>query len=206
MRTLLILGAGGHAKVLLEAAEQMGQWRDFAFLDDRVAGNIHGYPIVGTLQAAAMLRERFNEAIVGIGNNQLRLFWQKFLLDNGYDLPNVIHPSAVISSSAILGNGCAVFAQAVVNADACIGDSVILNTACSVDHDCVIGAGVHVAPGSRLAGGVYVEQEAWIGLSSCVNVGVKIGRHAVVGAGAVVIKNVKEETTVAGVPAHPIKP
>nr|WP_320148053.1 acetyltransferase [uncultured Anaeromusa sp.] len=206
MRKLLILGAGGHAKVLLEAAEQMGLWSDFAFLDDVASGNVHGYPIVGSLKDAAALTARFHEAIVGIGNNQTRMFWHDFLLENQYNIPSVIHPSSVISPSALLGKGCAVFAQAVVNADAFIGDSVILNTACSVDHDCVIEAAVHIAPGARLAGGVCAAKEAWVGLNSCVNVGLKIGRQAVVGAGAVVIKNVEEKTTVVGVPAHPIKP
>lgn len=203
---LLILGAGGHSRVLMEAAQASGGWERFAFLDDAVGvEQVAGWPVLGKLAECERLREQYDQAIVGIGNNAVRLAWTETLQRIGYALPAIVHPSAVISPSAVIGAGSVVFAQAAINAGTHIGEAVIINTAASVDHDCIIENGVHVAPGSHLAGGVTIRKKAWIGLGACVNIGMEVGAAAIVGAGAVVLSTVAAETTVVGIPARPIK-
>ena len=206
MRGLLIIGAGGHGKVVADTAQALG-WSDIAFLDDRAADMPPplGLPVVGTLRDLNARAGDYLHAVVAIGDAQLRLHWSEASRHAGFEVVTLIHPSAAVSRSARLDAGCVVFAQAAVNADARIGMACIVNTGATVDHDCVLGEGVHVCPGVHLAGDVRVGARAWIGIGAVVRQGITIGAAATVGAGAVVIADVAGSSTVMGVPAQPRK-
>ena len=196
MRSLLILGAGGHAKVVAETALASGDASSVIFLDDRTDA-----PLAQALEPDML--KRCPAAVVAIGHASTRLHWLEQLSLAGYALPVLIHPTAWVSPSACLAPGSVVLAQAAVQAQACIGKSVILNTGCSVDHDVHLADGVHICPGARLAGGVHVGIRSWIGIGACVIQQVRIGADVTVGAGAAVVQDLPEGITAVGVPARP---
>ena len=204
MKRLAILGASGHGKVVADAALCAG-WDEVCFFDDawpRLSRN-GSWPVVGAL--AEMLRRcgpEFHAAVVAIGHNETRLAKMAALTDAGIPLATVVHPSAVISQYAFLGQGCVAFAGAVVNVGAEVGDGCILNTGATVDHDSRLDEGVHVSPGANLAGGVVVGAGSWVGIGASVRQGVTIGRKVMVGAGAAVVSNIPDNVTVVGVPAR----
>lgn len=195
MTALLILGAGGHARVLAETALASGAASSVTFLDDRT-----GAPLAQALEPTT--RDQFAAAAVAIGHAATRLHWLEQLSTAGYALPVLIHPTAWVSPSASLGPGSVVFAQAAVQAQASIGTGAILNTGCSVDHDVHLADGVHVCPGARLAGEVQVGARSWIGIGACVIQQVRIGADVTVGAGAAVVRDLPDGATAVGVPAR----
>ena len=205
MSALLILGAGGHAKVVAETAIASGVATQIAFLDDRCLPPVLSWPVIGTLSHAlhSDLRDRFCCAVVAIGHAATRLQWIKELENLGYTMPPLIHPKAWVSPSASLGPGAVIFAQAAVQAQASLGTGVIANTGCSVDHDVVLADGVHVCPGARLAGEVNVGARSWIGIGASVIQQARIGSDVTVGAGAVVVQDLADGVTAVGVPARP---
>lgn len=209
MSTLLILGAGGHAKVVAETAVASGVASRIAFLDDFCSGpdqlmHVLGWPVIGPLDKALdpTFMVRFPAAAVGIGHSMPRLDWIEKLQHAGYALPVLIHPSAWLSPSAHVGLASVVFAHAAVQAQATIGMGVILNTGCSVDHDVILADGVHICPGSRIAGGAQVGVRSWLGIGSSVIQQVRIGADVTVGAGAAVIRDLPDGVTAVGVPAR----
>lgn len=204
MSSLLILGAGGHAKVMAEAALASDAASSIAFLDDRPLPPSLGWPVLGRLDLALdpSIQEKFSAALVGIGHPATRLRWLAKLQDAGYRLPLLIHPSAWVSPSAKIGPGTVVFSQAAVQAQAVIGIGAILNTGCSVDHDAQLSDGVHVCPGAHLAGEVNVGTRSWIGICASVSQCVRIGSDVIVGAGAAVVRDLPDSVTAVGVPAR----
>lgn len=205
-RPLLILGAGGHAKVLAETALAAGVAHQLAFLDDRPLGSLLGWPVLGPLALApsAKLRQQWPQAAVAIGHAATRLRWLQQLESLGYALPPIVHPTAVLSPSAVVGPGSVLFAQAVVQACSQLGRGVIVNTAASVDHDAQLADGVHVCPGAHLAGEVRVGARSWIGIGACVLQQLQIGADVTVGAGAAVVRDLADGVTAVGVPARVI--
>lgn len=206
---IVVVGGGGHAKVVLDVLQVQG-WRVAGYTDAQAAAGarIGEVPCLGTddvlpdLRAAGVCR-----AIVALGDNELRDRVAGEVVALGFALGNAVHPSAQISRSAVLGQGVAVMAGAVVNADSVIGDNSVLNTCASVDHDCRIGRSVHIAPGAHLAGYVIVENLALIGVGSTIGRGrpLRVGEHSVVGVGSVVIHDVAPGALVAGSPARPLR-
>lgn len=198
---MLIYGAGGHGKVVLDALERSGR-QVAGFLDDdaaRGAADFCGYAVVTGLENAEFGAQV--EVVVAIGDGELRSQVTDRVIEGGYTLATAIHPSATIGRDVEIGPGAMVLAQAAVNPGARIGRGAIVNTGAIVDHDCVIGDFAHVAPGARLAGNVTVGEAALIGVGATVIPGVKIGPGSTVGAGAVVVADVAAGATVAGVPA-----
>lgn len=201
--SLLIIGAGGHGKVVADAALQQGRWKNIAFLDNAypVLGQAVDLAVLGHTNMAKRLLSDYTDAVVAIGNSSVRLDWLERLSQLGFQLPVVQHPRATVSPHARVQAGSVIFAQAVINPDAELGRGCIVNTAATVDHDCILGNGVHIAPGAHLAGGVQVGPESWIGVGACVREYIVIGRQVTVAAGAAVIDDVPDRQTVAGVPA-----
>lgn len=206
MASLLIIGAGGHGKVVADAALEAGEWDEIVFLDDAWPEKQKNgqWDIRGKVDQLPKWKERCARAVVAIGNNHLRLALQLKLVAAGFDMATIVHPSAQVSRFARLGAGCVVFANAVVNVDAEVGDAAIINTAATIDHDCRLGDGVHVAPGANLGGGVAVGDFTWIGIGAAVRHYLVIGSDATIGAGAVVVSNIEDGATAVGIPARPI--
>lgn len=203
MKRLAILGASGHGKVVADAAELLG-WDEVVFFDDAWPHVSHNsvWPVLGnTADLLASINE-FSGVAIAIGNNITRLEKLNLLREQGIALPAIIHPDAVISRYAKIGEGSVVCAGVIVNADTQIGAGAILNTGCSIDHDCFLAEAVHISPGARLAGGTKVGICAWVGIGAVVRQLITIGAYSVVGAGAAVVKDVPENTTVVGIPAQ----
>ncbi len=203
MSALLILGAGGHAKVVADIARQSG-WTISGFVDElkpeRAGQLFDGAPILGEIPAA----DRPLEIALAIGDCRARLRALQRTATSQYRLPPLVHPRAIVAPSARMGAGTQVMAGAILNPDAVLGRAVIVNTAATVDHDCEIADGVHLAPGVHLAGQVTIGEGAFLGIGAVVKPGVRIGAGCVVGAGAVVLRDLPDNSTVAGVPARPL--
>ncbi|KAB2322367.1 MAG: hypothetical protein ABS91_00600 [Thiobacillus sp. SCN 64-35] len=201
--TLVVFGAGGHAKVVIDAAMRLGV-RQIHLVDDdesRWGMSLLGYPVLGGRDALLRLPER-PQAIVAIGNNRIRCAVATWLESQGFPLATVVHPSVQLGHDVLVGRGTLLVAAAVVNSGSVIGANVIVNTSATVDHDCVIGDGVHLAPGVHLCGEVRVEARSLLGVGAVVTPCVRIGRDCVIGAGAAVLDDIPDEMRVGGVPAR----
>lgn len=202
MAKLLILGAGGHGKVVSEIAQLMKQWEEIAFLDDREdISEVLGIPIVGKLADLSALRSEYEYAFVAIGSNTARLKWTEKLSHHDFKIPTLIHPSSTVSAKSFIEEGTVIMAGAVINPDTKIGRSCIINTASTIDHDCILQEGVHTSPGVHLGGTVKVGKRTWICIGATIINNINIGCDSIIAAGAVVTKDVLSNVLVAGVPA-----
>lgn len=206
MKSLAILGAGGHGKVVADAAVCAG-WNDVVFFDDGwpQLNQVEIWKVVGNTALFMANLDRFDGIIIAIGDNLKRYRMIMDLVKRNIALKTIIHPSAVVSRLTKIGEGSVVFANAVVNPSTQIGNGVIINTAATVDHDCKLGDGVHLSPGVHLGGGVEVGNLTWIGLGASVRHKIKLGSQVMVGAGAAVVCDVPDNVQVVGVPAKVIK-
>lgn len=203
------LGAGGHAKVVIEILRSYNSYELTGLLDPKPelqGRNLLGVPVLGGDDLLpALKREGVGHFFVGLGSigdtvPRRRLF--ELALEHGMKPIDAIHPDAIISPSAVLGEGVTVMGGAVVNADASLGMNVIINTGAIIEHDCVIGNHVHVATGARLASSIKVGSGSHIGAGATVLQCTRVGENAIVGAGAVVIRDVPPGATVVGCPAR----
>jgi len=207
MKRLLIFGAGGHGRVVADAAQRAGGWTEIAFADDRrrYAREDRELPVLGPFSELLNDTSKFDAAALGIGDNAQRLALARKLRERGVALPAIVHPAAVIAADAVLEDAVVVFARAVVQTGARVGFASIVNTAAVVEHDCVIEPGVHLSPGVCLGGEVRVAEGAWVGIGASVVHGIRIGAGCMVGAGAAVTVDVMDGLTVGGVPARPLR-
>ena len=198
-----MIGAGGHAKVVIATLRAAGAEVDAVLDDDdrKWEAELLGVPVRGPV--AVLGGGRWGRAILAIGDNRIRrrLAAELGALE-GLEWARAVHPSAVVHASVELAPGTVVFAGAVVQPDVRIGGHAIVNTGATVDHDCRVGDFVHVAPGSHLAGSVVVGEGALLGIGSAFMPGVRIGAWATVAAGGVVVGDVEAGATVKGVPAR----
>lgn len=204
-RKIVIVGAGDHAKVVVEALTAQADKFEVVGLvgQDASTVSVMGFPVLGNDSRLPDLRDDgVDAAVIAVGSNALRMKLGDKVRAMGFNLPAIIHPSAWVSPSAHIGSGVMVMARAIVGTLACLEDLVILNSGAIVEHDNRIGAGSHVAPGATLAGGALVGQRVLIGAGCTVCPYVKIGDDAVVGAGSVVVADIQGGVTVCGVPAR----
>jgi len=204
---LVLLGAGGHAKVVLEAIHAVGAYTVVGLVDPHPPSRlVLGVPVLGGDEVLVDLkRQGVSAAVVALGGNAVRQRVAAQLLALGFDLPPIVHPAALISPSAGIGAGAVVMARAVVGTQTRLADLVIVNTGAVIDHDNDIGAAAHVAPGCALAGAVRVGARALVGVGSAVRPGVTIGADAIIGAGSAVVADVPAGLTVGGAPARPLR-
>ena len=202
MTRVILIGAGGHAKVVWDTMRAMGA-QVIAVLDDDEKIWGHAFMNLKVEGPTTRISEFQAEgAIIAIGDNPARRQMYERVSRQDVPLLNVIHPTAVIAPAVELGKGIVVFANVVVNIGTRIGDNVILNTACTIDHDCIIGAHAHVAPGAHLAGGIRVGAGALIGIGAAIIPNIRVGDWSIVGAGSVVVRDVPAGATVVGSPAR----
>ena len=203
-KKLLIIGAGGHGRVVADIANKMKVYSEIAFLDDdETKTSVWRYLCEGTVER---LKEepKQTEVFVAIGNGVTRRNVQNSIEKAGFRIPVLIHPCAVLGEDVKLDVGTVVMAGVVINSGVRIGKGVIVNTSSSVDHDCVIEDFVHIAVGTHVAGTVCIGENSWIGAGVIVSNNVNITRNTVIGAGAVVIQDIDESGTYVGVPAKRI--
>lgn len=206
---IVVYGAGGHAKVVLDVLEKSGTCTIVGLLDDseKLAGDIRsGYRVLGgSVLFQELMESGVKGMVVALGNNLRRRAVFDAARAAGFEGIVAIHPSVVLGSRVKIGAGSVLVAGVVVNVDAEIGENVIVNTSASVDHDCRISAHAHLSPGVGLAGRVTVGEFTHIGIGAVVLPNVTIGKHCIIGAGAVVREDIPDGMIVVGNPARIIK-
>ena len=205
---LILVGAGGHAKVLLALAESAGM-AVVGVCDPGLARQgvqvWRGIPVLGGDDALDGVDPAATGLMNGIGqlaeaSLRERIFVQ--LRAKHFQFPVLVHPRAWVAPGALLGEGVQVMAGAIIQPDCRIGANTLINTCASIDHDGEIGAHVHVAPGATLCGGVRVHDRAFIGSGATVIQGISIGERAIIGAGAVVVRDVAADARFVGAKGH----
>lgn len=204
---VIIIGAGGHGKVIFDVLSKTEQ-KVTAFLDDdkeKYNTAIHGVQVQGVIADIPKFAEQFPlGAFAAIGNNFIRKKIYLKLKELGFAMIKAISPESYTFDKNNIGAGTLVMPKAVVNIDAVIGENCIINTGAVIEHGCKISDHSHVASLACLAGEVEVGEEVLIGAGAVILQQIKIGRGAVVGAGAVVLNDVQEYAVVVGNPARKI--
>lgn len=209
MKPVIIVGAGGHAKVLLDAL--LCSERKVIGLTDfdkqKWESLVNGVPVLGGDEVVFSYSIDEIELVNGmgsVGSMDKRKNIYEYFKSKAYLFSNVIHPSAIVSSNAVLANGVQLLPGCIVNTGALIGDNSIVNTRASIDHDVSIGSHVHIAPGVTISGGVTIGDCTHIGTGATVIQGVHIGSNVLIGAGAVVVKDIPDNCKAYGVPAREV--
>ncbi len=207
MKNIYVIGASGHAKVVIDILRCMKKKGNIDFdavylLDDNeeiIGTTIMGCKVVGKVSECEKYKgSRF---IIAIGNNKIRSKIARLYELNYFTAK---HPSAVVADDVDIQPGTVIMAGAVVNSGSKIGKHCIINTGATVDHDSVIEDYVHISPGVHMGGTVHIGQASWIGVGSTIINNIEIGRGCIIGAGTVVIRNIKNECKVVGNPARMI--
>lgn len=202
MKGLIIIGAGGHGRVVADIALRTNRWEYIYFLDDDEALKYSmGIEVIGKNSEAFNLIDSY-DIFVAIGNNKIRSKIQEQLKTAGACIPVLMHPNATVGEQVRIGNGTVLMAGVVINCGTRIGNGCIINTGATVDHDCVIEDYCHISPGTHIAGTVNIGMETWLGIGVCVSNNVYITSECKIGAGAAVVKDINEAGTYVGVPAR----
>ena len=189
---IYVYGFSGHGAVVADIARACG-YGEVVFLDDAKFDGKNVLKFDPSLEKA--------DVIVAVGDNKIRRILQERVKNAGFRVAHLIHPSAVVSGSAQIGEGAVVMPNAVINARAVVSEGAIINTGAIIEHDCVIGDFAHISPNAALAGGVIVGQNTHVGIGSCVVQCVKIGANCVIGAGSVVVRDIADGSVAYGNPA-----
>lgn len=201
IKSLIIIGSGGHAVVAMNTAILMQLWDSILILDQQLEGlaiNVHD------VYSNRQQYKQTHEFFVAIGDNQNRQKVMNELTKEGFYLTTIVHPSAIVAESVLIEEGSCVFAGVVLNPYVTIGKGVIVNTGARLDHHNHIGDYSHVCPGSVLAGDVTIGTHCFLGAGSVVSSQVEITDHVTLGAGCVVVKSLSEQGTYVGLPARKI--
>ena len=197
---MILYGASGHGKVIIEILESIGT-PHIEIWDDADRDPIWEYPVKRPLSAGVPVNDKM---VISIGVNETRKNVAT-KIGNTVSFGTAIHAETCISKRTAIGEGSVIMAGAVINADTQIGKHCIVNTCASIDHDCVLGDYAHVSPNATLSGDVQVGEGTHIGAGATVIQGIRIGKWCTIGAGAVIIKDVPDHATAVGNPARIIK-
>lgn len=201
--SVIVLGAGGHAKVVIEILMSAGHQVSFCVGGEKSPKECLGVPVLQGDEHLFKLRDAgYSLIFPAIGSNFVRQRAATHAVQLGFTLVNAISPYAIVSPSLVLGKGIAIMSGAVINAQCDIADLAIINTGATIDHDCHIGISVHVAPQCALAGNVKVGRGVFLGIGTVVIPDINIGNHSVIGAGSVVISDIPPSSTAVGNPAR----
>lgn len=211
MEKIILIGAGGHCKVVIDAILEAKKYRISGIIDlkEKVGEKVFGIPIIGEdSQIKSCLRKQICNCFIAagsVGNPYLRIRLSNLAKKAGFKFPNIIHPAAVVSKLAKLGAGNFIGAGAIINAGAIVGNNCIINTNAVVEHDCKIDDFAHVSPGVTISAGVNVGRCAHIGAGSSVIQYKKIGKNSLIGAGSVVVSDIDSNIVAVGNPCRKIK-
>ncbi|MFD1166476.1 acetyltransferase [Sphingobacterium daejeonense] len=196
MNDISVIGASGHAKVIIDLIEELGYLIGNVYDQDFQKDKLLGFKVTHDFIDIP------KQSIIAIGNNLVR---KKIAIQFDLELNALIHPKSNVSRYSQIGKGTVVMAGVSINADSVIGKHCIINTNSSIDHECIIGDFVHVSPNAALAGNVQIGECSHIGIGSCIKQGVKVGKNCIIGAGAVVIRDVSDGLTIVGNPGKELK-
>lgn len=208
---VIIVGSAGHAKVIIDIFEKEGSTKILGLLDEvkSIGEKTLGYPIIGKEEDLPNLIKRHPKCqlFIAIGDNWVRSSVKdriNALLPN-MKFANAVHPSAQLGKNVVLGEGIAIMAGCIVNSDTSISDFVIINTKASVDHDNELSRFSSIAPNATTGGNVSIGEYASISISATIKHGISIGANSLIGAGSVVLNDIKDNTLVYGLPAKEIR-
>lgn len=209
MKKIVIIGAGGHCKVIIEIIKSTNEYEIVGITDKIAKGNMLNIPIIGD---DSVLRKLYNEgvqyAFIGIGAlNKINIrndIYRK-LKNIGFNIPALIHKTAIVSPFSYVQEGTCVMAGAIINPGVTVNKNCIINTGSIIEHDCKIGNNTHISSNVAIAGGVNIGFNTHIGIGSSVIQGKIIGNNVTIGAGAVVIDDIADNSLAVGVPAKVIK-
>lgn len=201
-KSILVIGAGGHAKSVIDALLSDGEYGKIAILEDFDAREVLGFQVIGKVNEAFKFIDEYPRAVVAVGDNNYRLKTIGYLKGLGFELPCIRHKTAYISRFSTVGEGSVVLGASMINANAKVGRGVIINSSVTVEHDCVVADGVHLSPNSVLCGGTNIGDSTWIGAGATVIDHINIGKNVIIGAGSVVVRNIKDNITAYGNPAR----
>lgn len=208
MQEIVLIGGGGHSKVLIEIIELLKQYKIIGILDSQIAIGtyISGIAVLGEDDLMSNLYANgVKNACIAVGsikdNSKRKNLYEK-VKQFGFQVPSLLHPYSIISKDTIISEGVQVTAGAIIQKGSTIGLNSIINTGAIIEHDCVIGKHVQVCPGVVISGDCVIGDGAFIGAGVTIIQGIKIGNNSIVAAGAVVVENVPDNTKVMGVPAR----
>lgn len=206
-KDLIVIGAGGHSKVVIESILTSTDYRIIGLIDqkEKVGQTVLSIPIIGTdSDLEQYYQNGIKNAVIAIGsigNPHLRIKCYHRLKHIGYAFPNIIDKGALITNYKTLGEGNYIAKGAMINANTCIGNMCIINTGAIIEHDCNLGNFVHIAPHATVCGSVKIADKSHIGCSATIIQGMTVGHDSIIGAGSVVVHDVPSQVTVYGVPA-----
>ncbi|MDD5530152.1 MAG: acetyltransferase [bacterium] len=206
MEKIILIGGGGHCKVVIDAILLGEKYKIVGILDvpEKVGEKVLGFPVIGSdneLESYFKKGIKFCFITLGsIGNPNLRKKILNKAKKIGFNFPNVIHPCSVVSKFANIGQGNYIAPGVVINAGVAIGNNCIINTGSIIDHDCKIGDFVHIAPGVMMSGGVEINHYSHIGTGTSIIQYIKVGENTIIGAGSVVVKNIPSNVVAYGNP------
>lgn len=206
-RDIVLLGGGGHAKVLIELLRESGDYKITGIVDPNLEEEmlIAGVRILGDDSLLpGLLADGVMHACVALGSvrdNGKRKEVYELARKSGFNVPYLIHPKAIVSEiHTSVSEGAQVMKGAIVQAGCEIGQNTIINTGAIVEHDCKIGKHVHICPGAIICGGSTIGDNSFIGAGATVIQGIEIGRDTVIGAGSVILGNITEKVVIKGAP------
>src|SRR3989338_8385118 len=199
---IVVFGAGGHGKVVLDILLESGS-DVLGFLDDdssKSGEEIRGFKVLGDW--SYIERNGSVRAALGIGNNAIREKVFRRAKDRGIKVISAIHPDAVVSKDARIGEGVVIMPGAVINPGSVLDDGSVVNTGATVDHDCHLERFCQIWPGAHLAGTVRVGELSYVGTGASVIQNINIGKNVMIGAGAVIVSDVPDDVTIVGNPGR----
>ena len=193
---ILIIGAGGHSKVIIDIIHELGNYTIAGIYDDNKTGYFSGIKIIGKI--SEIENKKSDYFIIGIGNDKIR---KKIADEYQLKWATLIHPKTIIAKTATIKEGTVVCAGAIIQTEVEIGKHCIINTNCSIDHESTIGDYCSICPSSTICGQVKVSESSFIGANSTIIQTIEIGKECIIGAGSVVIRNIPNNSKAVGNPA-----
>ena len=206
MNSIIIVGAGGHARVVIDAV-RLNKLDIHGIIDinySEKSERINGYPLVGGFDYLDHINPKNYDIVIAIGDNDKRDKYFSKVVKLGFNLPNIAHPTSILSKYVTIGKGVFINSGVIINSMARIGDNTIINTGAIIEHEVIIGKNCHICPGVKLTGRVHIGRNTFIGIGTSVIDHIMINENVTIGAGSVIINNIDKNLTVAGSPAKKI--